>query len=321
MRRLTVPSKGTESALKGAPMKRYSRVSLILVAAALLAATTIAVSSTASAEGKSTLSNGEALALGDDGQTLRIFKLSDPEVDRLIGKVSGLADGETELEAIDYNVWDGRFYGFAQGTAGEFAQVYRLNTKSGAATLVAILGEDFFFTTSHFDLDFKPTDKNEFHVTSRDASDGRYGVFDLDLPQADPAFAVDSGGLPYAGGGFAFTNNDRSSTTGTTPFAIDPASRTVKVVLAPESDPNTCCSTALTEVTGDLGLSAVSSIIGFDILSKVSDGKTTSNTGYASLRSSDTSEPNLYRIDLLTGKASKVDDFDKQIADIAVKQP
>jgi opacity protein-like surface antigen len=294
-----------------------------LAAAALLAASTFAVSSTASAEGKSTLSSGEALGLGDDGQTLRIFKLSNPEEDRLIGKVSGLADGETELEAIDYNVWDGRFYGFAQGTSGENAQVYRLNTKSGAATLVATLWEDFWFTTSHHDLDFKPTDENEFHVTSRDSGGGRYGVFDLDLPfpQADPAFAVDSGRLPYAGGGFAFTNNDRSSTTGTTPFAIDPASRTVKVVLAPEPDPNTCCSTALTEVTGDLGLSAVSSIIGFDILSKVSDGKTTSNTGYASLRSSDTSEPNLYKVDLLTGKASKVDDFDKQIADIAVKQP
>ena len=73
--------------------------------------------------------------------------------------------------------------------------------------------------------------------------------------------------------------------------------------------------------TGKLGLSSVSSILGFDILSKTSDGRTTSNTGYASLRSTDTSEPNLYKIDLLTGKASKVGDFDKQIADIAVKQP
>ncbi len=303
-------------------MKRYSRSSLILAIAALLAASTMAVSSTASAEGKTTLSSGEALGLGDDGQTLRIFKLSDPEEDRLIGKVSGLVDGETELEAIDYNVSDGKFYGFAQGTNGESAQLYMLNTKSGAATLVATLWEDFWFTTSHYDLDFKPTDANQFYVTSRDADDGRYGVFDLDLPEADPdAFAVDGGSLPYAGGGFAFTNNDRSSATGTTPFAIDPASRTVKVVLAPEPDPNTCCSEALTEVTGNLGLSAVSSIIGFDILSKVSDGKTTSNTGYASLRSTDASEPNLYKIDLLTGKASKVGDFDKQIADIAVKQP
>jgi hypothetical protein len=302
-------------------MKRYSRSSLILAIAALLAASTMAVSSTANAEGKTTLSSGEALGLGDDGQTLRIFKLSDPEEDRLIGKVSGLVGGETELEAIDYNVADAKFYGFSQGTGDASGQLYRLNTKSGAATLVASLSEDFFFTTSHFDLDFKPTDENQFYVTSRDANGGRYGVFDLDLPDEDPPFAVDGGSLPYAGGGFAFTNNDRSSATGTTPFAIDPESRTVKVVLTPEPDPNTCCSEALAEVTGNLGLSAVSSITGFDILSKVSDGKTTSNTGYASLRSTDTSEPNLYKIDLLTGKASKVGDFDKQIADIAVKQP
>ena len=60
-------------------MKRYSRSSLLLAFAALLTASTVAISSTASAEGKSTLSSGEALGLGDDGQTLRIFKLSDPD--------------------------------------------------------------------------------------------------------------------------------------------------------------------------------------------------------------------------------------------------
>ena len=35
-----------------------------------------------------------------------------------MGKVSGLLDGETQLEAIDYNVTDGKFYGFASGNDG-----------------------------------------------------------------------------------------------------------------------------------------------------------------------------------------------------------
>jgi hypothetical protein len=303
-------------------MNRYSRSFLILAIAALLAASTMAVSSTASAEGKTTLSSGEALGLGDDGLTLRIFKLSDPEEDRLIGKVTGLQDGATDLEAIDYNPADGKFYGFSDGgTFGGFGSVYRLDTKTAVATPVART-EEVFFGPTNFDIDFKPTGENHLYVTfqnSNDPSEGRFFVIDLDLPQSTNL--VDSGTLPFAGVGSAFTNNDRSSATGATLFGIDPASRTTNVVLVPEDDPNLCCSPALSAVSGNLGLSAVGSIIGFDILSKVSDGKTTSNTGYASLRSTDASEPNLYKIELLTGKASKVGDFDKQIADIAVKQP
>jgi hypothetical protein len=295
-------------------MKRYSRVSLILPAAALVAATTVAVSSTASAEGKSTLSSGEALALGDDGQTLRIFKLSDPEEDRLIGKVTGLLHGETKLEAIDYNVTDGKFYGFASGNdGGEFGVVYRLNTKTGAATQVAS-GEESFFAPDEHDVDFKPTGENHLFITS---SEGSYCVTDIDVPgNQNP---ISCGPFPIPDPGIAFTNNDKSSATDSTLFAIDPADRAVKIVLVPDAPE--CCDLFPSATTGSLGLSSVSNIVGFDILSKTSDGRTTSNTGYASLRSSDTAEPNLYKIDLLTGKASKVDDFDKQIADIAVKQP
>jgi hypothetical protein len=276
----------------------------------------MAWSSTASAEGKSTLSSGEALGLGDDGQTLRIFKLSDPEEDRLIGKVTGLLDGETQLEAIDYNVTDGKFYGFASGNdGGEFGVVYRLDTKTGAATKVAS-GEESFFSPDKHDVDFKPTGENHLFITSTEDSAG-YNVTDIDIPGNENPIA--GGPFPVPNAGIAFTNNDRSSATDTTMFAIDPASRTVKIVLVPNSPE--CCDPFPSATTGSLGLSSVSSIVGFDILSKTSDGRTTSNIGYASLRSSDASEPNLYKIDLLSGKASKVDDFDKQIADIAVKQP
>lgn len=297
-------------------MKRYVRLILILAIAALLAASMMAWSSTASAEGKSTLSNGEALGLGDDGQTLRIFELSDPEDDELIGKVSGLEDGETQLEAIDYNVTDGKFYGFASGNdSGEFGTVYRLNTKTGAATPVA-RGEESFFEPDKHDVDFKPTGENHLYITS---SDGSYCVTDLDLPLITTQNPISCGPFPIEDPGIAFTNNDKSSATDTTMFAIDPADRAVKIVLVPDAPE--CCDLFPSATTGSLGLSSVSNIVGFDILSKTSDGRTTSNIGYASLRSTDSSEPNLYKIDLLTGKASKVDDFDKQIADIAVKQP
>ena len=111
---------------------------------------------------------------------LRIFKLSDPEEDRLIGKVSGLLDGETQLEAIDYNVTDGKFYGFASGNdGGEFGVLYRLDTKTGAATKVATRGESFFRATTSTTSTSSRRERTTY--TSR-PSDGSYCVIDLDLP-------------------------------------------------------------------------------------------------------------------------------------------
>ena len=151
-------------------MKRFLHLSVAAMAAFALGLSVVSWSSSASAEGKTTLSSGEALALGDDGQTLRIVKLSDPEDDRLIGKVSGLVAGETQLEAIDYNVTDGKFYGFTSGdSGGEFGRMYRLDTKTGAATHI-VNGEESFFSPDKHDIDFKPTGENYVYIAPPDGS-------------------------------------------------------------------------------------------------------------------------------------------------------
>ncbi|MFZ0142365.1 MAG: DUF4394 domain-containing protein [Aeromicrobium sp.] len=282
-------------------MSHPSRILFGLAAAALMTVATVAVASSASAAGKTTLSSNEALGLGDNGTTLRIFELNDPDDDEFIASVSGLMDGDTKLIGIDYRVQDDKFYG-----VGDDEGVYTINTKTGAATKVSEL--TVALSGTHFDIDFNPA-ADRLRVISDNGQNLRHQL---------GGTTTNDGVLDYAGvtapgvTGAAYTNNDLSPDTATTLFDIDSNLDQVAIQLPPND--------GTLNLTGKLGI-GVSQIVGFDIQNTVSSGRTVSNTAYASLRSSDAGEPNLYQIDVLSGKATKVDDFDKQIADIAVKQP
>ena len=282
-------------------MSHPSRILFGLVTAALVAAATVAVATSASAVGKTTLSSNDALGLSDNGTTLRIFELNDPDDDDFIAQVSGLVDGDTKLIGIDYRVQDDTFYG-----VGNDEGVYTINTRTGAATEVSEL--TVALSGTHFDIDFNPA-ADRLRVISDDGQNLRHQI---------GGTTTNDGVLDYAGAtatgvtGAAYTNNDLSADTATTLFDIDSNLDQVVIQLPPND--------GTLNLTGKLAIN-VSQIVGFDIQSKVSSGRTVSDKAYASLRSSDTGEPNLYRIDVLSGKATKVGDFDKQIADIAVKQP
>lgn len=282
-------------------MSHPSRILFGLVTAALVAAATVAVATSASAVGKTTLSSNDALGLSDNGTTLRIFELNDPDDDDFIAQVSGLVDGDTKLIGIDYRVQDDKFYG-----VGDDEGVYTINTRTGAATKVSEL--TVALSGTHFDIDFNPA-ADRLRVISDDGQNLRHQI---------GGTTTNDGVLDYAGAtatgvtGAAYTNNDLSAVTATTLFDID-SNLDQAVIQLPPND-------GTLNLTGKLAIN-VSQIVGFDIQSKVSSGRTVSDKAYASLRSSETGEPSLYRIDVLSGKATKVGDFDKQIADIAVKQP
>ena len=282
-------------------MSHPSRILFGLVTAALVAAATVAVATSASAVGKTTLSSNDALGLSDNGTTLRIFELNDPDDDDFIAQVSGLVDGDTKLIGIDYRVQDDKFYG-----VGDDEGVYTINTRTGAATKVSEL--TVALSGTHFDIDFNPA-ADRLRVISDDGQNLRHQI---------GGTTTNDGVLDYAGAtatgvtGAAYTNNDLSAVTATTLFDVD-SNLDQAVIQLPPND-------GTLNLTGKLAIN-VSQIVGFDIQSKVSSGRTVSDKAYASLRSSETGEPSLYRIDVLSGKATKVGDFDKQIADIAVKQP
>ena len=283
-------------------MRTPSRALITSATVALTAAIVAAMSTGAHASGKTTLSNDEALGLGDNGTSLRIFELDDPDDDDYIAEVSGLSGQESRglevaLIGIDYRVQDDTFYG-----VGELGGIYTLNTKTGAATLVSTMtippeGE-------HFGVDFDVNGE-----VLRVVSDTRQNV----VHRLDTQTTTSDGALELESTGIAYTNNDMSIQTTTSVFGVNAPNVSLVQLIEPH-DGNMFG-------LGTLGLSTASDVVGFDIQSKVSGGRTVANTGYASLRTSDTAQPDLYKVDLLSGKATKVDDFDKQIADIAVKQP
>lgn len=283
-------------------MKIPSHTLTAAAVAALAVATVAALSTSAHATGKTTLDSNEALGLGDNGTTLRIFELNDPEDDDFIAEVTGLSGQEARgfeaaLIGIDYRVQDDTFYG-----VGELGGIYTLNTKTGAATLVSTMsippeGE-------HFGVDFDPNSD-----VLRVVSDTRQNL----VHRLGTQHTTSEGLHEVGSTGIAHTNNDISDQTVTT--LLDVHAPNPYLVQQTETQDGNVYG------LGSLGLSSVSDIVGFDIRSKVSSGRTVTNTGYASLRTSDTAQPDLYKIDLLSGKATKVDDFDKKIADIAVKQP
>lgn len=284
-------------------MQHRSRTLLGLAAAALMTVSAVALATSANATGKTTLNGNEALGLSDDGVTLRIFELNDVTDQNFIDQVSGL-DEDTELVGIDYRVQNDKFYG-----VGDEGGIYTIDTRTAALTKVSQLSVDLDGT--NFDIDFNPP-ADRLRVISDTGQNLRH---DVNMPA--PTTTVDSP-LDYAGvtatgvTGAAYTNNDLSADTATTLFDID--SNLDQVVI--QSPPND----GTLNLTGKLGIN-VSPIVGFDIQSKLSGDRTVSNTAYASLRSSDAAQPDFYKIDLLSGKATKVDDFNKQVADIAVKQP
>ena len=281
-------------------MQHRTRTFLGLAAAGLLTVGTVAMAASASASGKTTLGSDEALGLGDDGVTLRIFELNDPEDDDNIGQVSGLS-GDASLVGIDFRVQDKKFYG-----VGDSGGIYTLDTKTGAATKVSQLTVSLDGT--RFDIDFNPA-ADRLRIISNTGQNLRHQIGGSTTPDGTLDYAtVTAQGVT----GAAYTNNDLSADTGTALLDIDANLDQVAIQLPPNDG-------SLTQ-TGKLGLS-VTQIVGFDIQSKVSSGRTVSNTAYASLRAPTPESRTSYKIDLFSGKASKVDDFDKQIADIAVKQP
>lgn len=104
----------------------------------------------------------------------------------------------------------------------------------------------------------------------------------------------------------AYTNNDVSSKTGTLLYDLD----TTLGQLALQRPAN----------AGTLGVTA-SPVAGFDIVSTTNAaGVTIDNAAFAVLRSTRAGGTSLYRIEQQSGAATKISNFDRSVADIAIQQ-
>jgi hypothetical protein len=124
----------------------------------------------------------------------------------------------------------------------------------------------------------------------------------LNLPGATPLVNPALGVV-----GAAYTNNDSDPSTATTLFDLDTVNDQV-VIQAPPNNGSL-------NPTGKLGLDTASPV-GFDINSWLRGSTAVGNRALAALASA--TGTSLYRIDLLTGRATSAGRFDVAVADIAI---
>ncbi|MET0951887.1 MAG: DUF4394 domain-containing protein [Aeromicrobium sp.] len=302
-------------------MRPTSRPLIALVSAGALALGAVATLTTSSSAAPSTAA---AIALSDDGKFLRTFSLATPSSDKLLGRIDGLdaatpsGTADTRLVGIDFRVQNKNYYG-----VGDQGGIYTVTSKGNAVRVSQLTVPLSAEPNARFGVDFNPaadrlrvissTGQNLRHDVNPTGSSATAGITVNDTKLTYPATAPATGTVDALGVvGAAYTNNDLDASTATTLFDLDTAAD--RIALQSPANAGTLAP------NGALGVAA-SNIAGFDIVTRVSGARAVTNVAYAALRTSDTGRPSLYKVDLLSGKATKVGAFDQQVSDIAIKQP
>jgi hypothetical protein len=244
-----------------------------------------------------------ALGLSSNGKNLTVFSLSTGKRIKALGQAKGLV-GDVRLVGIDERPVDHKVYG-----VGDQGGIYLVNRGNGTVRKVSQLS--VALTGTHFGVDFNPA-ADRLRIISDTGQSLRH-----DVSQAAPTTAVD-GTLNYEGTtatgvtAAGYTNSDNDPTTGTTLFDLD-MTRDQVVQQVPANSGNLL-------VSGPFG-PRQGPVAGFDVVGSTSGSRTVDNTGFASIRPTSGGLATLYRVNLLSGKFTKVAQFDKDIADLAIPQP
>lgn len=272
-----------------------SLIAIGAVAALGLGATATLASSASAA------STTRTLGLSSNGKKLTLFDIRTGDRLATVGNVQGLA-GDTKLIGIDFRVQNKTYYG-----VGNQGGIYKIVSSTGKATKDSQLTVPLDESTD-FAVDFNPA-ADRLRVISAAGQNLRHDL-NTDATIADAPLVISpavEGQAPPAVTAVAYTNNDLSADTATTLFDID--ANVDQLFLQSPANAGTLVN------LGKLGLNATA-IAGFDIQTTKAGG----NAGYASLRTA-SGVSALYKINLLSGKATRVGFFDNDIADIAVPQP
>lgn len=275
-----------------------ARLTKVLTVVAL--ATTLVVGTANSAQA----AGPRAFAISSDGKLMATFYTDTPQVLDWVRLVQGLTCGETRLIGLDFRVQNGLLYG-----VGEKGCIYTIKFPPAAPDVIVtkvsqlsvpLYGKDF-------GVDFNPA-ADRLRVISDYGQNLRHNLGDH-VTIEDTILTTPPAGGPTRGvTAAAYTNNDLNPDTATTLFDIGTATDQV-LVQAPANN-------GFLSPTGALGVDT-GPIAGFDIYSDLTNGKTTSVSGFAVLNPA--SGPSaFYSVNLLTGAAAKVGDFPLPIGDVAV---
>ncbi|GII64148.1 hypothetical protein Skr01_42330 [Sphaerisporangium krabiense] len=276
---------------------------------ALTAATALAIgpagAGSAASRHSASAASLRAFGITSDGKVMAEFTTDKPEELNWVRRISGLVN-DTAAIGIDFRVQDGKFY-----AVGNRGGVYTISLPTGAqdpvvVTKVSQLGVALQGT--NFGVDFNPA-ADRLRVISDTGQNLRHNLNDNttvpDTPLSTDSCAPAVTGVSAA----AYTNNDLNSATATTLFDINTTTGQV-VIQSP-------ANSGLLAPTGALGTS-VGSNAGLDIYSDLSNGKTVSNSAYATLVLPN-GDATLNAVDLTTGAATRIGDpFPLAITDIAL---
>jgi Domain of unknown function (DUF4394) len=210
---------------------------------------------------------------------------------------------DSELVGIDYRIQDGELYG-----VGDAGGVYQL-TPRGVATQVSQLTVALDGTS--FGVDFNPA-ADRLRIISDTGQNLRHDLNPAGTTTADTTLTYPPAVTPATGvAGAAYTNNDLDASSATSLFDIDTALDQVAL----QSPANSGQLAA----TGKLGVDTGAEV-GFDIYSTLNDvGSTQTNRAFATLVVDGATA--LYRVSLLTGRATSIGTFDEgvQVTDLAIR--
>jgi hypothetical protein len=237
----------------------------------------------------------------------QLVKFSECRPGRLkqIGPVSGLLDKDMVLVGIDFRVQDGQLYGLGDGGG-----IYTIDTDTAQAFKVGQL--TVALQGASFGVDVNPA-ADALRIISDTGQNLRF-PFATGVTQTD--LSLNNAGTPALGvTGAAYTNNDLDPNTNTTLFDIDTTLDQVSI----QSPPNNGSLVATGKLTVDAG-----STVGFDNYTELRKGIAVGNQAFATLVVNATT--GFYRVNLLTGAATlidnfsrdKPDDFSDPVIDIAI---
>ncbi len=223
-------------------------------------------------------------ALGNDGASLLRFDSATPGTNSTVGVISGAT---VKLDGLDFRPADGLLYGYQSATSG----IYRVNTTTGATTLVSTSTGPV--TAATMGIDFNPV-PDRLRVATNDGDNRRINIADgvaiLDGTLAYAAGDVNAGATPRVAD-VAYTNSDKLVATGTQLYYIDWVLNT----LVTTSNPNA----GVLNTVGALGVDT-SQDVGFDIVTDAAG----LNTAFASLNVGGVQ--GFYGINLVTGAATLI---------------
>lgn len=255
--------------LRGTQMQLMARKSLSTVAL-LLAGTAATVQAQSTAYGLTTTRGVQQLVR---------FSTSAPGAVATVG-----ATGFT-LTGIDFRPATNELYGY------DGDKLYKLNLTTGAATLAFDVGN----ATGNVGMDFNPT-VDRIRIVSASGTNFRLNPLDGSTT-VDGAYTFAMGDVNFGRvpsfTAIAYTNSDTDPATGTTLYGIDPTLGQLIRIATPNG--------GLINTVGSLGIGAITSITGFDIITV--NGI---NTAYFAAMSAGSVMSQLYTVNLETGAASLV---------------